>query len=61
MKKVVAGIDVGGTYTKFGLVDRSGRVYGKGSIPSDTHNDVELSIIAAVFFRPFIITVTGFL
>jgi glucokinase len=42
MKNVVAGVDVGGTYTKFGLVDRKGKVYGSGSIPTDTHKDVEL-------------------
>ena len=42
MINVVAGIDVGGTFSKFGLVDRNGRVYGKGSIPTDTHKDVEL-------------------
>jgi glucokinase len=42
MKNVVAGIDVGGTFTKFGLVDRKGKVYGNGSIPTHTHKDVEL-------------------
>jgi glucokinase len=42
MKNVVAGVDVGGTFTKFGLVDRKGKVYGSGSISTDTHKDVEL-------------------
>ena len=39
---MVAGIDIGGTYTKFGIVDREGRVYASGSIPTDTHRDINL-------------------
>lgn len=31
MKKVVAGIDIGGTFTKLGIVDRSGRMYADNS------------------------------
>ncbi len=41
MINVVAGIDIGGTFTKFGLVDKQGRVYGHGSVATDTHGDVE--------------------
>jgi glucokinase len=41
MKQIVAGIDVGGTYTKFGIVDKRGKVYGEDSIPTDTHKDIE--------------------
>lgn len=42
MTKVVAGIDIGGTYTKFGIVDREGEVYSDASIPTDTHSDINL-------------------
>lgn len=41
MIEVVAGIDVGGTFTKFGIVDREGKVYADGSIATDTHKDIE--------------------
>jgi glucokinase len=41
MTEVVAGIDIGGTFTKFGLVDTEGKVYAEGSIPTDTHKDIE--------------------
>lgn len=41
MKKVVAGIDVGGTFTKFGIVDREGKVYADDSISTDAHMDIE--------------------
>lgn len=42
MNKVVAGIDIGGTFTKMGVVDKSGKVYAERSIPSDTHPDINL-------------------
>jgi len=42
MKNVVAGIDIGGTNTKFGIVDQKGKVYADGSISSDTHKDINL-------------------
>jgi glucokinase len=32
MKEVVIGIDIGGTYTKFGVVDRDGNTYGDATI-----------------------------
>ena len=40
MKQVVIGVDIGGTFTKFGLVDREGNVLIEGSIPTDTHDNV---------------------
>lgn len=40
MKEVVIGIDIGGTYTKYGLVDRKGEVYNEGSVPSDLHPEI---------------------
>lgn len=41
MKKVVIGIDIGGTNTKFGIVDKAGNILAKGSIPTTTHERVE--------------------
>ena len=41
MINVVAGIDIGGTFTKFGLVDKQGRVYGNRSVATDTRGEVE--------------------
>lgn len=40
MTDIVIGIDIGGTYTKYGLVSRSGEVYNDGSLPSDKHSDI---------------------
>ncbi len=38
-KEVVIGIDIGGTYTKTGIVDRSGNVYFDQSIETDKYED----------------------
>ena len=40
MKQVVVGVDIGGTFSKFGIVDREGDVLFEGSIPTDTHDNV---------------------
>ena len=40
MKAVVIGIDIGGTYTKFGIVDRSGNCLVKASIATGKYEDV---------------------
>lgn len=39
MKKVAIGMDIGGTNTVFGLVDREGNVFGDGSIITQKHKD----------------------
>lgn len=39
-KEAVIGIDIGGTFSKYGLVDRSGVVYMEGSIKTYEHKDV---------------------
>lgn len=39
-KEVVIGIDIGGTFSKYGLVDKSGGVYLEGSIKTSEHKDV---------------------
>jgi glucokinase len=41
MKEVVIGIDIGGTNTKFGIVDRSGHCYCEGNIATNSSNGVE--------------------
>ncbi len=41
MKKVVAGIDIGGTFTKIGIVDQTGKVFGDKSISTDTHTEID--------------------
>ena len=40
MEKVVAGIDIGGTFTKLGIVDQEGKVYAETSISTDTHKKI---------------------
>ena len=45
MKKVVAGIDIGGTFTKLGIVDQEGRVYAETSISTDTHKDIDTYMV----------------
>jgi len=35
MKELVIGIDIGGTFTKFGIVDSEGNIYAEGSTPTD--------------------------
>ncbi|MCF8381049.1 MAG: ROK family protein [Bacteroidales bacterium] len=40
MKEVVLGIDIGGTFTKYGLVDKNGFIFNEGSLPTDRHAKV---------------------
>lgn len=40
-KQVALGIDIGGTNTKFGLVNHRGEILAKGSIKTDTHEKIE--------------------
>lgn len=42
MKKLVAGIDVGGTNSVFGLVDEKGVLYAEGTIPTYKYNDFDV-------------------
>ena len=37
MENLVAGIDIGGTTTKFGIVSRGGKLYAEGIIPTNKH------------------------
>ncbi|MDR1673578.1 MAG: ROK family protein [Bacteroidales bacterium] len=38
-KEAVVGIDIGGTFTKFAIVDRLANIMGEGSIPTSRTND----------------------
>lgn len=38
-KKVVVGIDIGGTFTKYGLVDKEGNLFLENSIATDIHEE----------------------
>ena len=40
MIELAIGIDIGGTNTPFGLVDRQGKIYGKGSVDTKQHPSV---------------------
>ena len=51
MKKVVAGVDIGGTNTIFGLVDKSGKVHSEGRIKTTDYpkiNDFVQALTAGV-------------
>lgn len=40
MKQVVVGIDIGGTFSKYGIVDREGNILAEGSIQTDIYENV---------------------
>lgn len=40
MKQVVIGIDIGGTYTKIGVVDKDGNILSESTIATDAHENV---------------------
>ena len=42
MKDAVVGIDIGGTFTKFGVIDRLGNVLVEGSVPTDQTDDINV-------------------
>jgi len=42
MKDVVVGVDIGGTFTKFGVIDRMGNVLVEGSVPTDQTDDINV-------------------
>jgi len=46
MKKLVAGIDIGGTNTVFALVDEVGSIHGSGTFPTDLHKEFDDYIVA---------------
>ena len=41
MKEVVAGVDIGGTNTVFGLVDKSGNVLAQGELITTDYPDIK--------------------
>ncbi|MFH0759240.1 MAG: ROK family protein [Bacteroidota bacterium] len=44
--EVVLGIDIGGTFTKFGLVDRAGTIHHEDEVPTTGHSSIEFFIDA---------------
>lgn len=44
MKKIAIGVDIGGTNTKFGIVDSEGTVIKKGNIDTPTHGNIQLYV-----------------
>ena len=42
MKDAVVGIDIGGTFTKFGVIDRLGNVLIEGSVSTDQTDDINV-------------------
>ncbi|MCO6359772.1 glucokinase [Roseivirga pacifica] len=41
MRQTALGIDIGGTFTKFGLSDIEGNILMEGSIPTYTHKEID--------------------
>ena len=41
MQKFAIGIDIGGTNTKFGIVDRNGHILKQDRLPTNKHEAVE--------------------
>lgn len=41
MKQLVVGIDIGGTNSVFGLIDREGKMYGEGVVPTKKFPDFD--------------------
>ncbi|MGC4022862.1 MAG: ROK family protein [Cyclobacteriaceae bacterium] len=41
MKELTVGIDIGGTNTKYGVVDREGKVLHQGNIPTTGHEEFQ--------------------
>ena len=51
MKNVVAGVDIGGTNTVFGLVDKAGKVLSEGSFKTTDYpkvNDFVQTLVSAI-------------
>nr|MBA2329928.1 ROK family protein [Flavisolibacter sp.] len=46
--EIAIGIDIGGTNTKYGLVNHRGEITVKGDMPTDIHTDIE-SFIDALY------------
>ena len=46
MEEVAIGIDIGGTNTVFGLIDRNGKNLGEGSVSTGSYSDIEMFLLA---------------
>lgn len=48
MQEIAIAIDIGGTNTKFGFVDRQGNIYADGVVSTDAFDNVEDYLVALV-------------
>jgi len=48
MKEIVAGVDIGGTNTVYGLVDRAGRVVAESSLNTTDYPEIADFVTALV-------------
>ncbi len=48
MQELVIGIDIGGTYTKYGLMDREGNIYAEGVAQTDIYDHVDDYLVGLV-------------
>ncbi|MCK4464628.1 MAG: ROK family protein, partial [Bacteroidales bacterium] len=46
MEEVAIGIDIGGTNTVLGLIDRNGKNLGEGSVSTGSYSDIEMFVLA---------------
>lgn len=46
MEEVAIGIDIGGTNTVFGLIDRNGKNLGEGYVSTGSYSDIEMFLLA---------------
>jgi glucokinase len=53
MKKLAVGIDLGGTNTVFGLVDREGNILGEDRLKTTQYDEIEV-FVAALYEKIFI-------
>jgi len=44
MKEIVLGIDIGGTYTKFGFVSPEGEMFFENSVATGKNKNIEIFI-----------------
>ena len=47
-KKIVVGIDIGGTNTVFGLVDRDGKILSEGQIKTREFDESQVFVAALI-------------
>jgi len=51
MKKVAVGIDLGGTNTVFGFVDRDGNILGEDRLTTTQYDEIEVFLASTQSLR----------